>query len=71
MTLTCSNIQGKIRSLRLIPSNIHVNYQRFTLHLVICTKSEQLTLRANYQLVNTLEDISIPDRQAVEIPGSP
>ncbi len=27
MTLTCSNIQRKIRALGLIPSNIQVNYQ--------------------------------------------
>jgi hypothetical protein len=27
MTLTCSNIQRRIRALGLIPSNIQVNYQ--------------------------------------------
>ena len=35
MTLTCSNIQRKIRALGLIPSNIQVNYQRGRCKLAI------------------------------------
>jgi len=41
MTLTCSNIQRKIRALGLIPSNIQVNYQSDTL-LVNSLKGGQI-----------------------------
>src|SRR2546425_12669026 len=42
MTLTCSNIQRKIRALGLIPSNIQVNYQITTKFLVNTLRSGRI-----------------------------
>ncbi len=46
MTLTCSNIQGKIRALGLIPSNLQVNYHIGMDALVISMKGEQVLARS-------------------------